>query len=194
MLKLLFIALPLTAAIGLLILGGFYISPQDELTPANAIIVVSGGDTKGRTLEAVKLYQQGWAPLMIFSGAALDPESPSNARAMRDIAIAEGVPSDVIAIEEESLNTRQNANQVSTIIQALKYPQVILVTSPYHQRRAFLEFTSRLGEETIIINHSAPDKNWSRAWWWTRPLGWYLTLTEVPKTMFALLNQQLSPM
>lgn len=166
---------------------GSYIAPQDELKPANAIIAVSGGDTKARTQEAVKLYQEDWAPLLIFSGAASDPESISNAQAMKEIAVDQGVPPDVVAIEEFSRNTQENAGEVGTIIDALRHKTVILVTSPYHQRRTYLEFQERLGGDVEIINHSAPDKNWSRQDWWTNANGWYLTLTEVPKTLIAQL-------
>lgn len=185
--------LPVAAMIALLVLGGFYISPQDELSTADAIVVISGGDTEARTIEGVELYQANWAPLLIFSGAALDPSSPSNARQMSDIAIDQGIPPDVIALEEQSKNTRQNANQVSAILQALKSDKIILVTSPYHQRRASIEFKQRIGKDVEVVNHSAQDVSWSRAWWWTNPHGWYLTATEIPKALFAHLNQRLSP-
>lgn len=192
MLKFLLVGLPALLVVGLLVLAGFYIAPQDQLERSDAIVVVSGGDTRLRTLKGIELYQRQLAPLLIFSGAASDPKSPSNAHAMRDIAIDAGVPPDVIALEEQAQTTQQNANQVSTIVRALQSNQIILVTSPYHQRRAAIEFKQRLGVETAIINHSAPDDAWSRAWWWTNPRGWYLTMTEMPKTLFALLNQQFS--
>lgn len=193
MLKLLFFALPIAVLVGLLMLGGFYISPQQELAKSDAIIVVSGGDTRSRTLEGVKLYRQGWAPILIFSGAAQDPKSPSNAQQMREIAVDEGIPLDAIALEERAQNTRQNADQVSGILKTLKAERVILVTSPYHQRRAGIEFSRRLGSGIEIINHPAPDKSWSRRWWWTNPVGWYYMLTELPKTLFTMLNHQFAP-
>lgn len=174
---------------GALLGGGYYIAPQDELVKADAIIVVSGGDTVSRTQEAVKVYQSKWAPVLIFAGAALDPDSPSNASAMREIAISEGIPPDVIALDESSLNTKQNANEVSHIIEALNFKRVILVTSPYHQRRAYLEFRERLGRTVTIINHPATDEAWSRSRWWLSSRGWYFTLIELPKTLLASIVQ-----
>ncbi len=192
MLRLIGMGLAAAAVIGVLVAIGFYISPRDELEKSDTIIVISGGETVSRTLEAVRLYQEGWAPSLIFSGAALDPKSPSNARAMRAIAIEEGVPPDVIAVEESSQTTHQNANEVAAIIQALQHQQVILVTSPYHQRRASIEFEQRLGSDVSIINHSAIDHTWSRRWWWISPKGWYLTLTEIPKIAITSINQKVS--
>ena len=179
------IALVIAALFGI----GVFLSPENDLQKADAIIAVSGGDTRARTLEAVALHQDDWAPLLIFSGAAKDPNSPSNAETMRDIAIAKGVPPDVVVLDESSLTTRQNANVVSNIIEAFDFRKVVLVTSPYHQRRAFIEFKDRLGPEVVIINHSAPDEDWSRSTWWQTPRGWFLTLSEIPRTLFSLVSQ-----
>lgn len=164
---------------------GLYLSPQDGLERADAIVAVSGGDTEARTEMAIELYQAGWAPLVIFSGAASDPASISNAKAMKGMAIAAGIPPDVIAIEEFSRNTQENAGEVGTIIDALRYDRIILVTSPYHQRRAYLEFQRRLGNDVEILNHSAIDQDWSRRGWWQTPRGWYLTISELPKVLVA---------
>ena len=181
------ILIAVIALIGFFFWGAYYISPQDELKPADVIVAVSGGDTEARTLEAVKLYQEGWARQLLFSGAASDPKSQSNALAMRKIAIDQGVPPDIITIEEKSSTTKQNAQEVSAIVTALHYKTIILVTSPYHQRRASIEFENRLGNDIAIINHPAMNDAWTPFEWWKSPRGWYLTVTELPKTLFAQL-------
>ncbi|MBI4100910.1 YdcF family protein [Candidatus Microgenomates bacterium] len=192
LLRVLLLAVLVLLFIGSLIGIGFYISPQDDLKPSDVIVAISGGDTAARAIEAVRLYQEGWAPLLIFAGAAKDPRSPSNASVMGDIAVAQGVPPDVIALDETSTTTRQNAQEVSNIVQAFKQRRIILVTSPYHQRRAAIEFQDRLGEDIDIINHSAVDQTWSRKAWFLSPLGWYYTLTEIPKTSFTLISHWLT--
>src|SRR5690606_19129558 len=74
--------------------------PSDKVgcEMADVIVAVSGGDTTARTVEAIKLYQAGWAPKLVFSGAAEDKDSPSNAAVMRGIALASGVPNEAISI------------------------------------------------------------------------------------------------
>jgi uncharacterized SAM-binding protein YcdF (DUF218 family) len=173
--------------IAFLFWGAYYISPQDELKQADVIVAVSGGDTTARTLEAVRLYQAGWANRLLFSGAAFDPSSRSNAKAMREIAISHGIPPDVITIEERANTTKQNAQEVAAIITALNYKRIILVTSPYHQRRTSIEFQNRLDNKIEIINHSAFADAWTPSSWWRSPRGWYLTMTELPKALFAAL-------
>jgi uncharacterized SAM-binding protein YcdF (DUF218 family) len=168
--------------VGFLAWGAFYLSPQDELKRADAIVAISGGDTKARTLEAVELYKDGWSRQIILSGAAYDPTSQSNAIVMREIALSEGIPPDVITVEEASTTTKQNAQEVAAIVSAFHYKKIILVTSPYHQKRASIEFRSVLSP---AINHSASKDAWNPRTWWKTPRGWYLTASELPKAIFA---------
>lgn len=176
----------------LLVLGlSSYLSPNDlagcqthpsgvkPCQSADAIIAVSGGDTPARMREAVQLYKGGWAPKLIFSGAARDKTGPSNAETMRRDARAAGVPDSDIITEEYSENTKENAERVKDIFNHNDITSVILVTSAYHQRRASLEFTARLEGSVTIRNHPvASDKQWS-SWWWTTPTGWFLALGEM---------------
>lgn len=190
MFKLVGLVVAVGATVVLLMLIGRYLSPTDQLVKADVIVVVSGGDTAARTLAGVKLYQDGWAPLLIFSGAASDPASPSNAQIMRSIAIGQGVPSDVITVEDQAKTTHQNATDVSAIVKVLDQKRIILVTSPYHQRRASLEFQAQLGPDVQIINQPASDKSWSWRWWWLSPYGWYVTSGELIRTAFTLVAQR----
>ena len=163
---------------------GFYLSPQSKLAKADVIVAISGGETATRTKEAVKLYQDGWAPKLIFSGAALDPNSPSNARIMALAAEKEGVPAGDIYMDETSTNTRENATNVAAIMTSAGYKSAILVTSPYHQRRALITFQRALGPDALIINHSSYDQAWRRSAWWATAYSRSLTVSEFQKVMY----------
>lgn len=149
--------------------------------PADAIVAISGGDTSSRAREAIELYKKGWAPKLIFSGAAQDKSGPSNAEVMRDIARDTGVPGTDIITEDEGETTRQNAENTLDIFQENDISSVILVTSGYHQRRASLEFNKRSDGLVNVRNHPvAIDRQWSSLWWLT-PTGWYLASGEFVK-------------
>lgn len=153
-----------------------------KCNPAQVIVAISGGDTQGRTREAIALYKQGWAPQLIFSGAAADPRGPSNAQAMRTQAINAGVPKDAIFLDSAAADTSQNAKGASALLTGGDR-RMILVTSPYHQRRASIEFHKVLGENVTILNHpTSTDSAWSDNWWLT-PYGWFLALSEIGKIM-----------
>lgn len=176
--------------LGLLFVGlPYYLAPQDKLVKADAIVAVSGGETTSRTLGAIKLYDQGYAPTLIFSGAAQDPTSVSNAAAMRKIAVRSGVPASSILIEEDSVDTYENAQNTARIIKDKNINSIILVTSPYHQRRASIEFRRALGKDIEVINYSTSDENWRRSAWWKNNYSLNLTLSEFQKIVFLYLSK-----
>ena len=178
----------------IMIVGIFiYLSPDDlsscqtpsadgKCRAADAIVVISGGDTSARTAEAIQLYKNGWAPYIIVSGAAADKSGPSNAEAMREQAISSGVPDKDIFVEGHSETTKQNALEVATIIERNDIQDIILVTSGYHMRRASLEFSASVSGVTVRSHPVRSDKHWSKLWWIT-PWGWWVSGSELVKIM-----------
>ena len=161
---------------------GFYLSPQDTLQKADAIVAISGGETDQRTKEAVELYHANWAPVLVFSGAARD-EGISNADVMKQMAMAMGVAEDKIIVEDQAQNTFDNAKFVRDLLHANNIESIILVTSPYHQRRAHSTFRRILGEEFVIINRSATDSAWRKNGWWRDDWARALTWSELQKNL-----------
>jgi len=156
---------------------------------ADAIVAISGGDTPARAQEAIALYQMGWADKLLFSGAAEDTSGPSNAEAMRLQALKAGVPVDAITLDEYALDTAGNAADLKNITQQQKLRHIILVTSPYHQRRASLEFQKALGSSVAIVNHPASnDRDWSPDHWWLSARSWWLAGSELVKIAFIKLS------
>ena len=164
---------------------GFLLSPQNKLEPSDAIVIVSGGETDQRVAEGVKLYKDGWASVLIMSGAARD-ESISNALVMKQLAIKSGVKPEQILVEEESINTFENATKTKSIIVDNKFSKIILVTSPYHQRRAFMVFKNTYKDLLIkIINHSATDSLWRKNGWWQKSWSRQITFSELQKIIYT---------
>lgn len=150
---------------------------------ADAIVAVSGGNTSVRAAEAIKLYKQDWADTIIFSGAAADTSGPSNAEVMHNQALEAGVPESAIKVESFAQTTKENAERTKKLLTESNdsIQKVILVTSPYHQRRASLEFRALAGSEIIIVNHPTPDDPDWPIFWWLTPRGWWLAGGELIK-------------
>ena len=180
------------AAATCVVVLGVYLAPNDlrpcgdvpdqamaACQPADAIIAISGGDTTARAREAIALYQAGWAKRIIFSGAAADKSGPSNAEAMRTQALAAGIPASAISTDDVSSNTRQNAQHALAAARLHDVHQVILVTSPYHQRRAYIEFERASGGSVAIRNHpTTSDHYWPRTWF-INITSWWLAVGEL---------------
>ncbi len=174
------VVLVICLTIALPLFVGWYLSPQDPIEKADAIVTVSGGDNNARIKKTVELYKEGWSPIVIYSGAAAEG-SISNAAAMRNISVKMGVPRSDILIEEDSKDTTENASFTAKIIKENNYKSIILVTSPYHQRRTVDLFKKELGKEFKIINQSAVDEDWRKKGWWKDEQGRFLTIGELGK-------------
>src|SRR5436190_13007050 len=120
------------------LLIGSWLAVEDPLEKVDAIVAISG-DTGARADTAITLWKAGWAPVIIFSGAAIDPESVSSAEIMRREAVRQGVPENATFIEPNSTTTEGNATEVAKLMTQRKLGSAILVTSPWHQRRASIE-------------------------------------------------------
>jgi uncharacterized SAM-binding protein YcdF (DUF218 family)/glycosyltransferase involved in cell wall biosynthesis len=118
--------------------------------PADAIVVFAGGVGESgkagggyqeRVARAVELYRAGMAPRLIFSSGYVFtfPE----AEVMRQLAIDRGVPADAIALETRASSTYENVTFVTTILRAEGRRSALLVTSPYHVRRAVLTWRTQ---------------------------------------------------
>lgn len=174
-----FVAVVILILVALPLGIGWYLSPQGVLEKVDAIVVVSGGDNNARITKGVQLYKEGWAPILMYSGAAAEGDV-SNAEAMRNISFKMGVPKKDMIIEENSKTTVENAEFSAKIIKEKEYKSIILVTSPYHQRRTFELFKKELPDVTII-NQSALDENWRKKGWWQNNVARFLTLGELGK-------------
>ena len=160
---------------------GHWLDVTDPLTKADAIVAISG-DTGARAETAIALWKQGYAPLLIFSGGSSDPESVASAELMKRIAVAAGVPANAIAVEGASATTEENAQRVAELMKARGLVTAILVTSPYHQRRAAMLFEREFDRAALTFrNHPADDPDWDPNLWWTRDPSRSLTLLELAK-------------
>ena len=170
--------------IGSFVLLGNYLNLTQTPEPVDAVVVLSGGDTKSRAQAGIDLYKAGWSNLIIFSGAAADSNSKSNAEVMKQQAIKAGIPEKNIILDQESKNTSENAREVNKTILKLKLDKVILVTSGYHIRRARAELHNQNSSLKIIV-YASNDRNWHPNTWWLTPYGWWVTPAEALKLLLV---------
>jgi uncharacterized SAM-binding protein YcdF (DUF218 family) len=160
---------------------GHILDLEDPLAKADVIVALSG-DTGARTETAVDLWKRKYAPLILFAGAAEDPNSVASGEIMKRQAIALGVPDSAILVEPSSTTTEQNARQVASLMKAQHLVSEILVTSPYHQRRAAILFAQAFGPDALTFsNYPARDPEWDPNTWWLHDPARTLTGVELAK-------------
>jgi len=186
----LFVGIVLTVGLGAFGLAavGHALALEDPLEKADAIVAISG-DTGARANTAIALWKQGYAPLIVFSGAAIDPDSVSSAEIMRREALRQGVPENATLIEPASATTDENASEVAKLMVQRKLRSAILVTSPYHQRRAALLFARAFEPAGLVLrNYPARDPEWDPNFWWRHDPLRSRTLIELAKLGAELLR------
>lgn len=171
------VLLTLASIAWLAVYGGRFLQHEDPLQKADAIFVLAGSRVE-RALEAVDLYKEGWAPIIVLSGGRIEPAEywlqqqglkfPREGDALRIVMGQLGVPSSAILQPPESVdNTGQEANILRGMVQARHWRRVIVVTSKYHTRRAGFAFRRGLehtGAEAIV-RASRYDPSDPARWW-----------------------------
>lgn len=98
------------------------------------------GSAANRLLTAVRLHKQLKAPILVTGGKVFD-DAGSEADISRRCLLELGVPADQIIVENQSLNTQQNAAYTRVWLEKSKFHSPILVTSAFHMQRAMWNFT-----------------------------------------------------
>jgi uncharacterized SAM-binding protein YcdF (DUF218 family)/glycosyltransferase involved in cell wall biosynthesis len=129
----------------------------DSPRKADAIVVfaggvgesgVAGGGYQERVKQAVDLYRQGYAARVIISSGFVF--AFSEAQVMRDLAVAQGVPADAILLETAAANTYENVRFTRTLLAERGWRRILLVSSPYHMRRATMTW-KRVAPDIDVI-------------------------------------------
>jgi len=137
------IALFLFTDIYLVFLGPLDVGIDVDDGYGDVILVLGGGLKKGRELGfsteerlnlAVELFNRKKRPIII-SGGSLYRKSPARKK-IRDYFIARGIDAQYLEFEGKSQTTFDNFYYTHEMIDSKKFKEIIVSTSPYHQRRS----------------------------------------------------------
>ena len=155
---------------------GAWLVVEDPLEKADAIVVL-GGTAYERPLEAVDLFNAGWAPRLVLLREVVDWGEAELIRRgvpytrpidlQLDTMRKLGVPADRIDVIEPSDSTAEEAAHVLELVTSKKYSRIIVVTSKQHTRRARLVMNRRLGPTGVDVRmrYSRYDRANVDRWW-----------------------------
>ena len=150
--------------------------------PAQAdVIVVAGCGVEAggkpsdclatRTDQAVALFKEGMAPMLLFTGGVGD-HPPSEAEVAASRAMAQGVPAAAILLEDRSTSTEENARYAAAL-----HPggAVVVVSDAWHTHRVGWVF-GRHFEQVATVGVDGPlhDRIYG-AHREVLAIGWYLS-------------------
>jgi len=183
-------------------LGYFLVFEQDP-QKADVIVVLNGRDTE-RSLAAVDLYNQGYANLIVMANGAKQPGSDEfwkrvgnnfDGKLFFQRAIeAMGVPEKSFQfIGNGVTSTYDEAVATKEFLKTNGYKSILLVTSKWHSKRAYLTFRSALKNDgvRVLIQASKYDTFRPDAWWMSNN-GAELAFYEYVRLIYYILSFQIS--
>ena len=108
----------------------------------------AGGGFTERVMQAVALHRAGLAKHLVFSSGYVF--TSREAELMRAVAVDNGVPADAIVLEESAKNTYENVELTRRILKDHGWRRILLVSSPYHMRRATLTWRQVAPEIEVV--------------------------------------------
>ena len=199
--------LRLRLALGLLVAGllvllhplwlaamGDFLVARDPLGQADAIIVLAG-NSPYRVQHAVELYKEGWAPRLLVSNELVFSHGIELSWVqLRQAGLVKlEVPDEaIIPLEEIARSTHHEAVESRDLMLERGWRRAILVTDPFHTRRAVMAFRSVWQPAGLEILASPADGSKHRVeHWWRDPNRANKVIQEYVKFPYYLLAGQL---
>ena len=133
-----------------------YLYREDPLQPADGIIGFGSHDvTTAR--RAARLYLDGWAPWILFTGylgkGTLGVFPKPEAELFAEIAREEGVPQDKIFVENKATNTGENIRFARELLEkrGLVPKTIIAVHKPYMTRRVWAAMGKQWPQVHVVV-------------------------------------------
>ena len=164
--------------------AGAYLIIADEMEPAKAVVVLSGG-TESRMREALRLYNDNLGDVIILTetGEEIADLEVLHSFDMRIQLMNNGVPSgNILVTSIEVSSTVDEARAVLDLMSRRQLSSAIVVTDPYHTRRTRKVFNDIFQGSNIDLYIRPVRGSWfnSRSWFLSLQ-GWQFTLLEYLK-------------
>ena len=178
----------------LIAIGTYLVYDQSPQQADVIAIPANWDDTIIRAREGADLYNKGLAKVVFVPRMeAMEGLEETRKRGIyvpenRDllIVILEGLGVPLTAIEtsaQEVTDTWEEAQEVSNFVEQKGYTSVLLVTSKYHSRRAYLIFKDALNGKASVISIPSPYDPSDPEQWWKRSKDCQRVIIEYQKML-----------
>lgn len=154
-------------------------------------------------MAAIQLYRQRQVAAVLLVGpdqpllkVYTGEDSLTQAEAKRRIALRRGVPADSVFLAVGAYSTWDEANLTLAEARTHGWKSILIVTDPYHTRRARATFRKVFrGEPIRILAYHLPAgrTQYRPEQWWRRELDAMAVVTETIKTVFYAYRYRVWP-
>jgi uncharacterized SAM-binding protein YcdF (DUF218 family) len=164
--------------------AGTLLIDREPLQPSDALIVLAG-NAPDRLPYALQLREQGLADLVVVSNERIRTHGldVSWLDVYQAGHSASELPASALAVlDPPPENTMDEARRAADVLQSRGLRTALLVTDPFHSRRAALLFRAEFGRRGLAVR-SAPvmPDSLGLAQWWASPLAARRTTEEWTK-------------
>ena len=155
------VVLAVVLLVGSTALAIWYTARQDERTPADAIVVLGSAQYNGvpssifeaRLEHALKLYEDGVAPVVVTVGGKKAGDQFTEAEAGAQYLADSGIPTDALLALPTGVDTLESMRAAAAAFDERGWQSAVLVTDPWHAMR-----TQRMAEDAGIEAESSPTR------------------------------------
>jgi hypothetical protein len=158
---------------------------EDPPVAADGALVLAGDPDYERTRTAARLLLSGQVRLLIVTGG--EPGPGDSASSLRAVAIGLGVPAERIRMEQVSRSTHESLLAIRPILEEESIRSLVVVTSPYHQRRAAWAARRTL-RGVAIVSRPADPAGWKPDGWWRTEWDRRIVLGEYLKLVYYVIR------
>ena len=165
--------------------------PSDDLTEADAIVVLTGGSD--RLKEGLQLLARGEGKQLLISGVHANTDIPAllqTANLAADLQPSAAAIACCITVGYEAGDTTGNAQESARWMKERDLHSLQLVTADYHMPRSLLEFHAAM-PDVKILPHPVFPETVKRDQWYLWPGTTSLIIREYHKYLLATLRIRL---
>jgi len=172
--------------------GRFLIS-EDPPRKVEAIFILSGSP-KDRADEALKLFHEGLAPLLICTGENIPADLEALGMPLPECEITHtyllraGMDSTFVRTIAKGSSTKEEADVILTFCRDHDLKEVMVLSSRFHTKRIRYFFEKAFREAGITLNiHGAPASKYRENRWWENEYGLLAVNNEYVKLIYYLI-------
>lgn len=175
--------------------AGRFLTSIDTLSLADAIVVLGGdGADFARLRQAIRLFHQGYASTVVLCTPLSKNVDHHCSPAQQKLEVAQrfGLPADAAIITYGVQSTYDEAIHLQRLVRQHGWHSLIVVTDPFHTRRAGRTFRTLLPDVTIYVS-AALNSGYNVHRWWQTEESLMAVFSEAIKLTFYWTKYGVAP-
>ncbi len=163
---------------------------EHSLSQADALFVL-GGNPYDRGLEAVRLFEKGYAPRIFCTGKSISPtlqalgKNIPEAWVTKELLVRKGVPTERVRALKVGKSTKNEGRAILSLCREKGYDTAIVVSDKFHTRRVDRTFSPLFEKARIeLIVKGAPSTRYRESEWWRWEEGMIMVNNEYVKLFY----------